>query len=152
MWLWETMDRLQLYCEPGLKLSETKLSIKQPDQQLLFPCQYVFRVVKYEASVEFLNVDIDTLCNSLFFVESHFCSAVASSKNCKKAIVEAFQKFHCQNWGTLGIMETCTIDILWRKCSEEIWFYEYLLEKFIGIRTSLKFINFPLLILHLAQH
>ena len=56
------MDRLQLYCEPGLKLSETKLSIKQPDQQLLFPCQYVFRVVKYEASLEFLNVDIDTLC------------------------------------------------------------------------------------------
>ena len=68
------MDRLQLYCEPGLKLSETKLSIKQPDQQLLFPCQYVFRVVKYEASLEFLNVDIDTLCYSLFFAETHFGS------------------------------------------------------------------------------
>ena len=145
------MDRLQLYCEPGLKLSETKLSIKQPDQQLLFPCQYVFRVVKYEASLEFLNVDIDTLCYSLFFVESHSCS-LASPKNGKKAVVAAFQKFHCQNWGTLGIMETCTVDILRRKCLEEIWFYEYLLEKFIGIRTSLKFINFPLLILHLAQH
>ena len=83
------MDRLQLYCEPGLKLSETKLSIKQPDQQLLFPCQYVFRVVKYEALLEFLNVHIDTLCYSLFFVESLFCS-LASPKNCKKAVVAAF--------------------------------------------------------------
>ena len=94
------MDRLQLYCEPGLKLSETKLSIKQPDQQLLFPCQYVFRVVKYEASL-----DRVPQCRHRYIMLQPFLFGnpllqfviVASPKNCKKAVVAAFQKFHCQN-------------------------------------------------------